>query len=338
MSAKAGGVKLLEPEINLDQNKVDALVKVLKNLEERVKNVLENVPVYIVSSRTMDSCVPPKQRIGIDPDCVSKEIQQKGIDLADAILDEELLEKCERDFKRSVAMGAFLPNGCRGVEVSEPAIFITLERIKEISEEIASTYNLNKGEVFRSLLKIVLVHEAGHASHFKLMKDPFKYDYNPGLRAIKETFAQLFAYESISERERDFMVLLSRLQPAEYRAFIPLSDHSEDAMEWINKICEMKAEPPKLLDEIQDIVSLWPMEKKVKRVVQSIRNRMRKTNDYREQVEMVGRVLLSLGLLVDKEKTIIRRRGRRKTIISDKSILVMKDGAIITFNNGAIIF
>ena len=250
------------------------ILSYLFDVSETAKVVFEGVPILKVSPETMDQCVPPELQEGVDPECFVERFLGRPLELpyveglestersartvwidhlddedespklverlARIISDDEALQACKKRFE-NVAMGAFLPNGCEEKFVKGPAIFISPQRILNEARALAHNYGLNKAEAYKSLLKAVLLHEAGHAFSFKFSKPPAIGGNSRrfGLRTLEETFAQLFAYTNINEKDRIVMALESKRQSAEYRAWYPLSAGVRGALDWILTIYDL---------------------------------------------------------------------------------------------------
>jgi len=90
-----------------------------------------------------------------------------------------------------LAIGVFLPKGCRFADIEGPTILITPKRMEAEARAIARSSGMSSDKAFKSLFKATLAHELGHAYSYTL---PLRPRYQGPLKAVEETFAQLFSY------------------------------------------------------------------------------------------------------------------------------------------------
>ncbi len=219
--------------------------------------MLNLYPVYLVSPETMDKCSPPELMRGVNPHCVKEIIpsvrsvlselpeEPEGERLDDLLnLVERRLKECSRSYV-NLAMGVFLPHGCKNEGIAGPVILITPERVEDEANKISNEYSIAQDDAFKSLFKAVLSHELGHAYSYAFSKSPAVSGYSSslGLRTVEETIAQLFAYLNINENDRMVMTLESKEQSAEYRAWYLLSDFAEDAIKTLLDLYDCHDQP-----------------------------------------------------------------------------------------------
>ncbi len=207
-------------------------IESMTNVDGRAELVAEQYPVYLVSESTIDRCIPPSLKRGINPECLreivyvlERRISERPIGSVSEI--EELFSRCSREYW-TIALAAFLPRGCHECGIDGPSIILSPERVEKVAKEIAQAHKLKEEKLFKNLLNVVYAHELGHAYTYTFTKAQKNYS-SFAIRALEETFAQLFAYQSVvhnrcihSFAREEAMILLTRRQSAEYRAWYPL--------------------------------------------------------------------------------------------------------------------